>query len=232
MEAWARSIPGAQFLCVCVESKQVAVMFHNWFAFRDVVNGFIPSREYMPRGYGQLGCSGFIISDKDGCFVSRRTKAFLQVDKEAFRNVERILAPMLAVTPAIKEDEKKEPPKETVTGLFLPTKPVQVDSMKPPASVGVDSMDAEHEECTKALNKALSKPSPQSVEYLYEELKSHFDHEEKLMSQYFGQPNGDSSTTGTPSFSKLDSHRMDHERILNIAKNELDRLKRCCGPVS
>ncbi len=45
----------------------------------------------MPVGYGQLGCSGFIVSDKDGCFVSRKTIAYLDYGEEAFRFVEKIL---------------------------------------------------------------------------------------------------------------------------------------------
>ena len=45
----------------------------------------------MPVGYGQLGCSGFIVSDKDGCFVSRKTRAYLEYGEAAFDYVESIL---------------------------------------------------------------------------------------------------------------------------------------------
>ena len=75
MEAWARKMPQVQFLCVCVESKEVAIAFHCMFRFEHMVNGYIPSRGYMPVGYGQLGCSGFIVSNKDGYFVSKKTSA-------------------------------------------------------------------------------------------------------------------------------------------------------------
>ncbi len=91
MEAWAKSMPQVQFLCVCVESEQVAIAFHRMFRFEHAINGYIPSRGYMPVGYGQLGCSGFIVSDKDGCFVSRKTIAYLDYDQQAFRFVEKML---------------------------------------------------------------------------------------------------------------------------------------------
>lgn len=46
----------------------------------------------MPHGYGQLGCSGFVISDEDGYFITRKSSAFLQYGEKAFRDVERILS--------------------------------------------------------------------------------------------------------------------------------------------
>ena len=47
----------------------------------------------------------------------------------------------------------------------------------------------------------------------------HFKHEEDLIGLYSNL----SSTNST--FSKLTSHKMDHDRILSIAKTELDRVE-------
>ena len=66
------------------------------FNFQKVINGYIPSRGYMPRGYGQLGCSGFIVSDREGCFVSRKTAAYLDIGDAAFEYVESLLVPLIA----------------------------------------------------------------------------------------------------------------------------------------
>ena len=117
MRHWASTIPDVQFLEVCVESKAVALHFHRTFGFGEnefhysssssssssdnhnnfdsdeealppVINGWIPSRHYMPVGFGQLGCSGFVVSDANGKFVSRKTKAYLQFGEDAFRHVE------------------------------------------------------------------------------------------------------------------------------------------------
>jgi len=95
MEAWASSSKyrdGVQFLCICVESKRVAQNFGSMFDFTYVINGYIPSNQHMPRGYGQLGCSGFIVVDDEGNFLSKRTTAFLDTGDEAFRDVEDLLS--------------------------------------------------------------------------------------------------------------------------------------------
>jgi hypothetical protein len=124
MRHWASTIPNVQFLEVCVESESVALNFHKTFGFGDnlgandgddngngdykapiVVNGFIPSRHYMPVGFGQLGCSGFVISDAKGNFVSRKTAAYLQYGPQAFRHVESILNGILD---EMEEEQQKE----------------------------------------------------------------------------------------------------------------------------
>lgn len=94
MEQWAaqpRYLGVVQFLCVCVDGREVALEFGRMFQFQHVVNAYIAGRAYMPVGYGQLGCSGFVISDRQGCFISRKTNAFLTYGNAAFRDVERIL---------------------------------------------------------------------------------------------------------------------------------------------
>mmetsp|Transcript_12507 Transcript_12507/g.13919 ORF Transcript_12507/g.13919 Transcript_12507/m.13919 type:complete len:151 (+) Transcript_12507:501-953(+) len=92
MESWAASFGDAvRFLCICVESKQVAQNFGEMFQFRNVINGIIPSNQYMPHGYGQLGCSGFIVVDTKGNFLSKKTTAFLDRGDGAFRDLENLL---------------------------------------------------------------------------------------------------------------------------------------------
>ena len=54
MAEWAASYDSThvQFLTVCVDSAGVALQFDRMFGLSNagVVNGYIPSREYMPRG--------------------------------------------------------------------------------------------------------------------------------------------------------------------------------------
>lgn len=122
MEAWARRYRDrAQFLCVCVESRQVAVAFSRMFDLRAAVNGYVPGRSYMPVGYGQLGCSGFIVSDSKGCFVSRKTRAYLDYGEDAFSQVEEILARELGVRPP-------PPPSPAKNGVLHPSYPYKVGS--------------------------------------------------------------------------------------------------------
>mmetsp|Transcript_12178 Transcript_12178/g.28920 ORF Transcript_12178/g.28920 Transcript_12178/m.28920 type:complete len:286 (+) Transcript_12178:299-1156(+) len=121
MRQWASVIPDVQFLEVCVESEECALRFHENFGFGDnpvgrsddgnpiVVNGFIPSRPYFPVGFGQLGCSGFVVSDANGNFVSRKTSAYLQYGQDAFRHVESILADLLIEMESDKQAAMEAP---------------------------------------------------------------------------------------------------------------------------
>lgn len=92
MEQWAASDlyqeHNVQFLCVCVDSFQVAMAFHKMFKLTKSRNTWIPQRNFMPN-YGQLGCGGFIIIAADGKVVSKKTKAFTKFGPEiAFADVE------------------------------------------------------------------------------------------------------------------------------------------------
>jgi len=202
MERWARQYPGATFLCVCVDNVGVAHQFGQMFDMRAAVNCHIPSREYLPRGYGQLGCSGFVVADRKGNFLSRKTRAYLQHGDAAFSHVEELLASQgvskgTKVVKAVKakvEEEKKEEPAPSVP------------------SVGVQSMDEDHERCEAALALLRRTNSVQSLEALMAELIQHFEHEESLMKKY----NFGTTDIKNDSFSPFHSHCKDHQRILDI----------------
>lgn len=212
MESWARTISNVQFLCICVEDHGVAKLFDRMFDFQKVFNCYIPSRQYFPQGFGQLGCGGFVISDADGNFVSRKTSAYTQYGERAFREVEAILASLVPTTStpvtkvmksnsnSIANEQKGE---ESVYEQCLPP------------SVGIASMDHEHESCAKALMALLNYPSKPNLRLVIKELQSHFAHEEALMVTY-----GFGGTAGDP-FSALTGHVKDHKRILDIAENGL-----------
>jgi len=214
MTKWSSSIKSVQFLCVCVESAQVAVAFHDMFGFgasnSDVINGFIPSRPYMPVGYGQLGCSGFIVSDKDGNFVTKKSAAYLQHGEAAFDHVESILGDLVDLDKMDKTEQSKKP---TTSSTMITTG----TEMKAPPSVGVDAMDDEHQICTDSFNRSMKDPTLDNLQELHDILKAHFDHEEELIAKY-------SSSSGKSNFSSLTSHQMDHQRILEIARAEISRV--------
>jgi len=265
MRHWASTIPNAQFLEVCVESEAVALHFHRTFGFGEnnhkysskasdaveddggfppVINGWIPSRHYMPVGYGQLGCSGFIISDANGKFVSRQTASFLQFGEDAFRHVESILTDLLIetanenqknrqgeapsagsierippqVSPTRQSDRKKQK-KSVIDGDSRSTSTGSPTTVLAPASVGVESMDEEHQICTDSFNRALKDPTFETLLEVFELLKSHFAHEEELIEKYAITPEQAASP-----FSALVTHRKDHFRILSIAAVELQRV--------
>ncbi len=262
MRHWASTIPRAQFLGVCVESEAVALYFHRTYGFGEnhnqysskpgattngneeeslppVINGWIPSRHYMPVGYGQLGCSGFIIADSNGKFVSRKTAPYLQYGDQAFRHVESILADLFIEMESEQETKPGEAPtaasmerippkvspqrqndrKKVKTGDDSRSSPTTVVVMEAPSSVGVDSMDEEHQICTDSFNRALKDPTFEALQEVHELLKSHFAHEEDLIAKH-----AISKEQANSPFSALATHKKDHFRILSIANVELQRI--------
>ena len=296
MEVWSQGRKfgeRVQFLCVCVESVRVAKSFANMFGFSKITNGFIPSNDCMPRGFGQLGCSGYVVVNGQGQFLSPKTTSFLQVGEMAFRDVETILLDALKSEPfpdppspdqqlhadypysvgsiAVLDGLKKQPDLngsqvtilefDTRSGRFsvelcdetkrrlaiLPcslaplsacdTKAKdpegvddigRIEAINAPPSVGIESMDHEHESCTEAINALLAAAkgdgaAPSLLQCLIDELDDHFAHEEMLMKDYkFGGSGGQEAAS---SFSAFSSHVNDHQRILDIARNEMTRLK-------
>jgi hemerythrin len=86
-------------------------------------------------------------------------------------------------------------------------------------------MDDEHKECTDSFNKVIEDPTPDNFQLLFNILKSHFDHEEELMKTY--SEDNEERKTSSSSFSAIDSHKMDHQRMLKIAETELERVIGC-----
>lgn len=215
MELWARSFPDVQFLCVCVDHQGVAIQFAEMFQFKEVVNCYIPSRQYLPVGYGQLGCSGFVVINKEGtCFLSRKTRAYLQYGEDAFPHVEEILSKEL-------EWDKKKDQQTKSSGGKKEGEEKKCDEPLELPSVGVDCMDDEHERCADALNSMMKTLELKQLERVLDELSQHFHHEEVLMKKYkFGNKDG------IGAFSPLQSHMKDHERILAMIENEMERISR------
>ena len=182
---------------VCVDNARVAIEFARMFDLKQTVNGWIPSRGYMPRGYGQLGCSGFIVSDEKGYFVSRKTRAYLQYGELAFKYVENLLEERFGVLPAQYELPIEEEKDDVLDKSWVMP------------SVGNQVMDDEHEHCEGALSLMLADPNTRTLTNVLEVLTGHFQHEEELMKQAgFGRPGEE--------FSPFANHAKDHERILDI----------------
>jgi len=228
MELWGSEFSEVQFFSVCVDTLGVAKQFDQMFGFKGAVNCHIPSREYFPVGYGQLGCSGFIVADKHGNFVSRKTKAYLQYGDGAFLHVEELLREQLqqedgnppvrtnkisrttdsVVTPSSRAESKEEK-KDSDSDSEVEPEPVP--------SVGVESMDQEHERCEAALALFQRTKSVQALETLMGELLKHFRHEEDLMKAH----NFGNAIDNEDAFSAFKSHCKDHELILDIGFHAL-----------
>ncbi len=208
MEEWAGLYENVRFLTVCVDALGVAKQFGMMFGLTKAVNCHIPSRGYFPVGYGQLGCSGFIISDENGCFISRKTKAYLQCGDKAFSDVEEILLKHFDQQPSLPDKE--------ISGTISDfTNDLMNERV---SSVGVEVIDFEHEQCENALSRLQTALDTKALEHVLSILKEHFAHEEELMKSFeFGK-----SSDGN-GFSPFDSHTKDHQRILEIGYSELTR---------
>jgi hemerythrin len=103
MNVWAASPTfDCNFLCICVLGDRSAVGLAREMGkegkLSHCVNGFIDNHAGMP-GYGQLGCKGFIVLDKNHKVVSRSTSAFMEVRDVAFKHVESLLHAVCAGKP-------------------------------------------------------------------------------------------------------------------------------------
>jgi hypothetical protein len=224
MERWAKDMRYAssvRFLCVCLDSVRVAQHFGQMFNFQNVVSCHIPSREYFPRNYGQLGCSGFIVADKRGCFVSRKTRAYLQYGDAAFSHVEELLNKQLGFnTTSVPA---------SICATATSNNEGETTEVVPVPSVGVESMDNEHASCEEALAVLLRTNSVPALERVMTELVDHFNHEEHVMKAHkFGRAEDLNDV-----FSPFKSHCKDHERILDIgfrALSQANSTSIACGP--
>lgn len=99
MDVWAEKYFGrATFVCVGCDGPDLAVAFAKRLQLSKCLLTYVDEAN-GPR-WGQLGCSGFIVIDKDGKVKSPKTSAFLEVREMAFTHVETLLESMLTDTPA------------------------------------------------------------------------------------------------------------------------------------
>jgi hypothetical protein len=194
--------------------RVVAQQFDRMFGFEYALNGYIPSRSYMPQGYGQLGCSGFIISDQNGNFVSRQTPPYLQYGDQAFRMVEKILRSLVGPSFGSSDDKAILP---QASAPLLTKQDFSVPD------IGIDCMDEEHERCDKSLAAMLKRPTISSLRHVLEEIQHHFAHEEGLlvMHGFGGKPDNP--------FSAIHSHIKDHKRILEMVGSAISTGEECAG---
>eukprot|EP00435_Cladocopium_sp_Y103_P059991 s115_g21.t1 len=103
MNSWAAGAAyDCNFLCICVLGDRTAYSLckemSTQMKLTHCVNGFVASPSDMPT-YGQLGCQGFIVLDKEHNVISEGTTPFMQVRALAFQHVEALLNAVCNNTP-------------------------------------------------------------------------------------------------------------------------------------
>jgi hemerythrin len=93
-------------------------------------------------------------------------------------------------------------------------------------TIGIDSMDEEHERCNKALAAMMKRPTISSVRNVLEELQHHFAHEEGLLvlHGFGGKPDNP--------FSAIHSHTKDHKRIIEMVESAISAGEECGAAAS
>ena len=170
MNHWSTKYNNTIFLCICVESLDIA----RWFRqFTGMSMNALLDRDNLPNFRVQLGCSGFVIIDQDGRFVTTKSKAFLDYGPNAFDDVEMLLREHTSafgdsshgrVTPTMNNSSASG----AITSL---------------PKVGNEDMDKEHETLIHYLKILSQEKSKNALKTLQLEFKEHSQHEEQLMSK-------------------------------------------------
>lgn len=229
MSTWAGSgkFPDVAFLCICVDpsalatAKEFAQLYFGK-APDTLINGFIDSQPDFPNFNAQLGCSGFVVFDSAHQLVSTKTLSFNEYRNRAFQDVEGKLAPLLQVAA----------PRNVVARVEgLQEKFDAEKYLKKVATVGHDTMDAQHDACVNALVELAKQLTVKELQRVQQEMKAHFDEEEALLRKcgFGGANSGATADAGKENdFSAFGSHAKDHARILAIAEDSLSQLQNVC----
>eukprot|EP00457_Paulinella_chromatophora_P016590 gb/GEZN01017427.1/.p1 GENE.gb/GEZN01017427.1/~~gb/GEZN01017427.1/.p1 ORF type:complete len:178 (+),score=40.42 gb/GEZN01017427.1/:196-729(+) len=115
MDHWAQKY-GQQvhFICIGCAGKTQAKMMRDRMSLKHCTTGFVADKSHMPR-WGQLGCNGFIVLDKELGIISAATAPFNMVRGLGFSHVEVLLGALL--------NQKPVPP--VCPGQFLRLKKLQ-----------------------------------------------------------------------------------------------------------
>lgn len=94
MDQWAlRYGQRAAFVCVGCAGPDLAEAFGSQLRLQHCHNTYCDSMNGP--SWGQLGCNGFILIDRNGNVVCKQTSAFLEVNTRAFHHVETLLDALL-----------------------------------------------------------------------------------------------------------------------------------------
>jgi len=211
MSAWSAKFNHlATFLCICVDDLRVACWFRQFTG--SSMNALI-DRQNPPTFRVQLGCSGFVIIDENGNFITTKTDAFLDYGDRAFYYVEELLHENSASfrnsnseQSHVAEEKKctSEPNETDLDASIRKSLPV----------VGHEKMDREHEIIVECLNRLAKEKSKRALEKVLCEFREHSENEEQLLSQ-LGFIGGD--------LSAFKSHADDHKRIIGLMISILEK---------
>eukprot|EP01063_Lacrimia_lanifica_P027833 TRINITY_DN3963_c0_g2_i1.p2 TRINITY_DN3963_c0_g2~~TRINITY_DN3963_c0_g2_i1.p2 ORF type:complete len:273 (+),score=87.90 TRINITY_DN3963_c0_g2_i1:222-1040(+) len=234
MDAWAESYgSSAAFICVCCDGQSLAYTFREQLKLKNCHNTWVGER-HMPT-WGQLGCSGLIVIDGADNVVCRASPAYLDVKEVAFRYVEEVLGKLTGA-----EGPRDVPAPagggggcvngtcgDVKFGVDKKAEKARPDTVEKVASVKVDVLDQEHEECEAQLRLVFAaaagvRDSKDALQGLLQAYEAHFAHEEALLDQHLyadvASQEGFSADRGART-----SHFADHQAMIATVKKYLRR---------
>lgn len=160
-----------------------------------------------PNFPAQLGCSGFVVIDGNGKFLTTKTPRFLDYGEEAFFAVEKLLDENIpSLREMISTPGQEQSMQEKAINRDSDKKQSLIAQKLP--NVGHREMDEEHDiivECLNILARDKTKDALREVSRVF---STHCKNEEKLLLKLgFG---------GNTEFSAYKSHSDDHRKIFDL----------------
>lgn len=171
-------------------------------------------RENPPNFPVQLGCSGFVMIDENGYFITTKSDAFLEYGDRAFYYAEEMLRENCASfreNSNLEQNNVNEEKKSTSEPNETELDYASIRKALP--AVGHDEMDREHEIIVECLNRLAKEKSKRALQKVISEFSEHSENEEQLLSQ-LGFTGGE--------LSAFNSHAKDHKRIIGLMNSVLE----------
>jgi hypothetical protein len=207
MEEWAAFYGNKiGFVCASCSGPVLARTFGERLKLKYCNNVWLEENN-MPT-WGQLGCNGFIILDETHLVKCKATPAFLQINKEAFYFVEKMLNSFITGEIHVNTHSQcLEKVDSSCAKVFFGN-----DLISSIPSVKVDIIGKEHHECEEALRILRVKHDNESLSKLLRTFEDHFRHEEVLLDKHLY----DKDMTGfSADMNARKSHFADHAKILD-----------------
>ena len=155
MSIWSTKLASsALFLCICVETVEVAVFFRQ---FTGASMNALMDPSSRPSFPAQLGCQGFVVIDAGGRFITTKSAVYLDLGDAAFLDIEQKLinAGQSQSSTQFSDATVFQPSSTARESSSSESRATELSELDSLPSVGYEDMDAEHE-----INSKRAKPRP------------------------------------------------------------------------
>lgn len=132
----------------------------------------------------------------------------------------RYIVKLSGATMALRKENLKDTAEEDIDASILHSV----------VSVGHSDMDAQHDTCKDALTELYENLSVKALKRTRDELKLHFDDEERLLAEsgFGGGAGNDCCKETSNDFGAMKGHVYDHQRIIALVDDAIAKLSNVC----